>query len=263
MSHSGFGIAFDIILIMSTVPQSGQTTASFAATRWTLVLAAGEGADQRHADALEELCQAYWQPIYAYIRHCGQPRSEAEDLTQGFFARLIEHSDLSAADPSRGRFRAFLMACLRNFMANQHDREIAAKRGGRVHITRLEFGNADQRYQREPAHDLTPDKLFERRWAMTVLDRVMTQLREYYSDAGKLPLFEALKPLLTKDDGEKNSCADIAAHLGTTSNAVKTAAYRLRTLYRQTLRAQIAETVATEEEIDQEIRHLLAVLGTQ
>jgi RNA polymerase sigma factor (sigma-70 family) len=261
MSHSGFEFHLISFSIMSTSRQSGQTSASFAATRWTLVLAAGEGADKRQADALGELCRVYWQPIYAYIRHCGQPPAEAEDLTQGFFARLIEHSDLSAADPSRGRFRAFLMACLRNFMANQYDREMAAKRGGRVHISRLEFGNADERYQREPVHDLTPDKLFERRWAITVLDRVLAQLCEYYADADKLSLFEALKPLLTKEDGEKDSCADIAAQLGMTSNAVKTAAYRLRVLYRQTLRAQIAETVATEEEIDEEIRYLLAVLG--
>jgi len=238
-----------------------RTTSSFAATRWTLVLAAGEATGQ--AAALEELCQAYWQPIYAYIRHCGHPTAEAEDLTQGFFARLIEHSDLSAADPSRGRFRAFLMVCLRNFMANQHDREMAVKRGGRIRVSPLEFGNADQSYQREPSHDLTPAKLFERRWAMTVLDRVMTQLRDYYVQAGKLALFEALKPMLASEDGEKNSCAAVAARLGTTANAVKTAAYRLRVLYRQTLRAQIAETVATEEEIDEEIRHLLTALSNE
>jgi RNA polymerase sigma-70 factor (ECF subfamily) len=246
---------------MSTGQRLDQGGASFAATRWTLVLAAGAGADERHAGALAELCQAYWHPIYVYIRHCGHPPEQAEDICQGFFARLIEHSDLSAADPARGRFRTFLITCLRHFMANQTDRKNALKRGGGLRVLSLEFATADECYQREPGHDLTPERLFERRWALTVLDRVLGQMRQHYAQAERLALFEALKPLLSGEGGEKSSCAEIAARLGMSADAVKSAAYRMRVLYRQTLRAQIAETVATEEEIDEEIRDLLAILS--
>jgi len=146
-------------------------------------------------------------------------------------------------------------------MANQTDRQKALKRGGGVRVSPLEFGAANECYQREPSHDLTPDRLFERRWALTVLDRVLTQLEGHYRQADKLALFTAIKPLLTQDASEKSTGADIALRLGMTPDAVKSAAYRLRVLYRQTLRAQIAETVATEDEIDEEIRHLLAVLS--
>jgi RNA polymerase sigma-70 factor (ECF subfamily) len=228
----------------------------FATTRWSLVLAAGTPGS---ADALAALSTTYWYPIYAFIRRSGCSAHDAEDLTQQFFARLLEKNFLAGADRAKGRFRSYLLGALKHFLANQRDRAAALKRGGGQMMAPLEGRSAEERYRHEPADELTPEKLFERRWALTVLEQALTRLRDEHAAAGKLDLFDRLKPALT---GElPGGFAELAAELGMTEGAVKAAVHRLRKRYREAMRAEIAQTVAREEEVEDEIRALFAALG--
>lgn len=227
----------------------------FAATHWTVVVAAGQEASPQARRALEELCRTYWYPLYAYVRRRGFESHEAEDLTQEFFARLLAKNYLANVDRQKGKFRSFLLASLKHFLANEWDRAQAQKRGGQhTHIS-LDARAAETRYQSEPSDELSADKLLDRQWAVALLDQVLAQLGAEYAAAGKEELFEQLKGSLT---GTKDSIpyTTVAAKLGTTEGAVKVAGHRLRQRYRKMLRQEIAHTVASPAEIDEEIRHL-------
>ncbi len=238
--------------------KAAEETRVFATTRWSLVVAARGDSSAARA-ALAELCRLYWYPLYAFVRRRGHAHDEAQDLTQEFFTRLLERDDLAAVDPARGRFRAFLLAACRHFLSNEHDRATALKRGGGRQLLSLDFGDADRRYAAEPGHEQTPERLFERRWALTLLDRVVQRLREHYETAGQLPLFEALKGSLTGAAGDSH--AEAAAALGMTPGAVKVAAHRLRQRYRDLLRDEIAQTVEDPAAVDDEIRALFSALA--
>jgi len=230
----------------------------FATTHWSLVVAA-RGASPVAREALAELCRLYWYPLYAYVRRRGHSADEAQDLTQEFFARLLERDDLAGLDPARGRFRAFLLAACRHFLANQNDRAQALKRGGGLRPRSLDLADADRRYAAEPSHEQTPERLFERRWALTLLDRVLQRLRQHYETAGQLVLFERLKGSLAGETDVPH--AESAAALNMTEGAVKVAAHRLRQRYRDLLRDEIARTVAEPAEVDDEVRALFAALA--
>jgi RNA polymerase sigma-70 factor (ECF subfamily) len=232
----------------------------FATTRWSLVAAAREGGSPPARAALAELCRAYWYPVYAFVRRQGNGHDTAQDLTQEFFARLLEKDALAAVDPARGRFRSFLLASCRNFLANCRDHDHALKRGGGRPTLPLDFGDADGRYGREPAHADTPERLFERRWALALLDRVLGRLSDEYAASGKAALFQRLRPYLT-GDASGDPYAAAATDLGTNEGAVKVAVHRLRQRYRDTLRDEIAQTLADPAEVDDEIRALFAALG--
>jgi len=231
---------------------------SLAATRWTLVLAAARTENPEPAmRALTELCQTYWPPLYAYIRRQGCDTHEAEDLTQAFFARLLEKNFLAAADPSKGKFRSFLLASLKHFMSNERDRARAGKRGGGQTVIALDALSDEARQRLEPADNASPDKAFDRQWALTVLDHALMRLRTEYTGTGREKLFNELKTFLT-GDAPAESHASIAAKCGLSEGAVKVAVHRLRRRYRALLREEVAQTVATPEEVEEEIRELFA-----
>ena len=208
--------------------------------------------------ALAKLCAAYWYPLYAFVRRQGLGEHDAQDLTQEFFARLLQKGWLGDVERERGRFRSFLLAAMKHFLANEWDRSRAKKRGGGVATLALDAMSAETRYRHEPADTQTAEKLFDRRWALTLLDQVLARLRAEMLAAGKLADFDALKFCLS---GEKTAYAEVARTLGMSEGAVKVAVHRLRERYRALLRAEIAETVATSDEIDGELRHLLAALS--
>lgn len=241
---------------------TGDGPRSFATTEWSVVLAAGARLDDSAAarEALERLCSRYWYPLYAFARRQGNDPERAADLTQAFFARAIETDLVAGVDRERGRFRAFLLACMRHFMANAYERERAQKRGGGKTPVSLDQGDAEARYQLEPSHSETPERLYDRSWALTLLGTVLARLRDQASADGSLPRFEALKHTLTAS-GEGDSYAEVADRLGTTEGAIKIAAHRLRARYRSELRAEIASTVETAAEIDAEIQSLFDALS--
>lgn len=208
---------------------------------------------------MAELCGMYWYPLYAYVRRRGFDTHEAEDLVQDFFARLLEVDFLASVDREKGKFRAFLLATIKHFLANQWDRSQAKKRGGDLVVLSLDALAAGSRYDLEPAHNLTPERLFERQWALTVLERTVGRLQAEMTAEGKLNLFEQFKSFLT---AERHSIhyAHLAAEIGMTEGAVKVAVHRLRRRYRELLRDEIAQTVASPEEVDEEIRYLLSCL---
>ncbi|MBI2928084.1 MAG: sigma-70 family RNA polymerase sigma factor [Verrucomicrobia bacterium] len=249
---------------MPSDPQNDDSSTApasvFATTRWTVVLAAREGEGTQAREALETLCRAYWYPLYAFLRRDGQSPEDAEDLTQAFFARLLERNYLAQVGREKGRFRSFLLATLKHFLCDEHDKERAQKRGGGSEVISLDAASAEERYQLEPADERSPDKLFERRWAMTVLDQAAARLREIYAAEGKAILYDELKPFLS---GDKNvpPYAEVATRLGLGEGAVKSAIHRLRLRQRELIREQVANTVSTAAEIDDEIRHLIAVLA--
>ena len=231
----------------------------FATTRWSLVAAARDPAAPEARRALADLCVLYWYPVYAYVRRRGHDHHRAQDLTQGFFARLLEKHDLAAADRGRGRFRSFLLAACQHYLANQHDYDTAQKRGGRAAHVSLDFGDAAGRFVRDPANAGTPERDFDRRWALELLARAVDGLQAEYAESGRAQLFDALKGCLI--GGTDVSHSDLAARLGMTVGAVKVAVHRLRQRYRDRLRAVIAETVSTPDGVDEEIRDLFAALG--
>jgi len=245
---------------MAADPSDMPRNQHFATTRWSVVLAAGDADRQDSRDALSQLCEAYWYPIYAYVRRRVHAVHEAQDLTQAFFSRLLEKQAIARADPNRGRFRAFLLTALQNFLANEWDKTRAAKRGGGRAELSLDFDAGESRYQIEPAHDLTAEKLYERRWVFTILDEVLERLRNELTQNGKPQYFEQFKGALA-GEATAEECAQAAAALGITPAAAKQAAYRLRKRYRELFRAEVARTVECEEDVDQEIGRLLSALG--
>src|SRR6266511_4908428 len=245
----------------NAIAQSTQTCAvAFATTHWSLVLAAqGESAE---ADAaLEKLCRIYWWPLYGFVRRQGYKPEEAQDLTQAFFARLLERRDLETVRQERGRLRSYLLASVKNFMSKARDRELTIKRGEGRPLISLEDLLARERADQEPAHKLSADRIYERRWVLTLLEQVLTRLRAEYEAAGKLPLFDRLKELLAGESSQPSQ-AKIADEMQMTENAVKQAFHRLRYRYRQLLREEIAHTVAAPDDVEDELRHFMAVLQT-
>jgi RNA polymerase sigma factor (sigma-70 family) len=232
----------------------------FAATRWTVVLTAGHGPSPQAGRALEELCRTYWYPLYAYVRRRGHSPHEAEDLTQEFFARLLAKNYLADVHREKGKFRSFLLASLKHFLANEWDRARAAKRGGGQPHLSLDIQTAETRYRSEPADDLTAEKLLDRQWALAFLDRVLSRLQDEFVADGKGKQFAELKVWLTEGKGA-TSYAEVASRLGTTEGAAKVAVHRLRRRYRELLREEISDTVATPAEIEEEIRHLFAAFA--
>jgi RNA polymerase sigma factor (sigma-70 family) len=232
----------------------------FATTRWSVILAASDSASTQHEPALSTLCQTYWFPLYAYLRRRGYDSHQAEDYTQGFFAGILERKGLRKADPKYGKFRSFLLASLKNFLADEWDRSHAQKRGGDKKVLSLDFDAAASRYEREPEHHMSPEKLFERSWALTVLTRAMERLKAESAVSDKQQLFERLKIYLT---AEKDAVPyrEVAEKLEMTEGAVKVAVHRLRRRYRELVRDEIAQTVTTEAQVDEEIRDLFAALA--
>jgi RNA polymerase sigma-70 factor (ECF subfamily) len=234
--------------------------ARFPSTCWGRILQAGDPAAPESRAALEALCRDYWYPLYAFVRRKGHDPETAQDLVQGLFASLLERDDLRALHPQRGRFRSFLMACCTHYLARHHQRERVARRGGGRVAVSIDALAAESRFGGEPAHDLTAERLFERRWALTLLDHVLAGLDAEMARSGKQALYERLRPALAGDEGAP-SYAVVADDLGLSVGAVKMAAHRLRAKYRERLREEIARTVAEPSEIDAEIRDLLAMLG--
>lgn len=232
----------------------------FATTHWSLVLAAGQPDADGAAEALARLCSLYWYPVFAFVRRRGHSADEAQDLTQGFFTRLIEKGDLGAADRSRGRFRTFLLTACQHFLSNERDRALTIKRGGGQVSISIDVADAEGRYEGALAHAETPESLYERQWCLTLLASVLDDLREHYVSTGNEQLFDRLREFLTAGESP-GSHADAARDLDMTPNAVKVAVHRLRKRYRGALRERIADTVASPEDIDDEIRHLLATLS--
>jgi RNA polymerase sigma-70 factor (ECF subfamily) len=225
-----------------------------------VVLTASDQAGPQGNEALETLCRTYWYPLYAYVRREGYRPHDAEDLIQGFFARFLERRYLDDVDRSKGRFRSFLLGCLKHFLSHEREKARALKRGGRYRFVPLDQDSAETRWLQEPADALSADRLFERRWAMTVLELVLERLRKSYAAGGKAKAFDALKETLT---GSRRTIpyAELAPRLGMSEAAVKVAVYRLRQKYRELLRAEIANTVADPREVDAELRHLFAALA--
>jgi len=234
--------------------------ARVATTQWSQVLAARDGSDTEARRALEALCQTYWQPLYAYIRHQGSDPDEASDLTQAYFTELLEKDFLADVDPEKGRFRSFLLASLRHFLSHQRERAGTLKRGGGTRTLSLDTDVAEERYSSEPATGRTPEEVFERRWAMTVLGRALATLRQESTSEDHRQRFESLKPYLTGEEPRK-PYREVGVELGMTELAVRKAAHRLRRRFGQVLREEIAETVAVDDAIDEEVRHLLTVIG--
>lgn len=223
-------------------------------------MAAGGTDSSAATQALERLCQSYWYPLYAYVRRRGYGPPDAEDLTQEFFARLLEHNWVALARRSKGRFRSFLLMVLNRFLANEWDKIRAQKRGGGVRTIPLQMDTAESRYSQEPATTTTPEDLFEREWALTLLEEVLSALRAEYEEAGKAGLFDSLKPCLL-GRSETQPYAQLAASLGMSEAAVKVAVHRLRERYRARLKQEVAKTVAVPSEVDSELRHLFRVLA--
>ncbi|HOW65997.1 MAG TPA: sigma-70 family RNA polymerase sigma factor [Candidatus Paceibacterota bacterium] len=232
--------------------------AQFRTTHWSAVFRAGQGERKEAAAALNELCQVYWYPLYAFARRQGQTPNEAEDLTQGFFAHLLNGNFLAGADQEKGRFRAFLLTAFRRFSANEWNRQHMQKRGGYRPTVPLDAAWAESRYGAEPVQGFSPDVLYERQWAETLLDEVMRRLQAEYLESGRARLFERLEACLSQDE---TACryTDIALELGLTEAAVKMAMQRLRARYRALLREEIAKTVGSTDDVELELRHLFSV----
>ncbi len=223
------------------------------------ILAAGQVDNGGSREALSGLCESYWYPLYVYVRRWGYDADQAQDLTQAFFARLLERHYLRAADPARGRFRSFLLASLKHFLANERDRAGAIKRGGRVTVVPLEIENAEGRYCLEPPDDETPEKIYERRWALTLLERTLARLSREFEAGGKRAMFARLEGYLTGEQ-ETLPYAELARELGMSEGAVKVMVHRLRRRFGALLREEVGDTVSTPEEVDDEIRELFRVL---
>lgn len=258
---------YGISRIAPVNPENDSSSASadarqgvFVTTRWSVVLKAGRPDTARSRAALEQLCRAYWHPLYHYVRRRGYRPEDAQDLTQSFFERLLERDALAKADPDRGRFRSFLLTSLKHFLSDEWDKLNAQKRGGGEPVLSLDFETEERRLTIEPADPLTPEKVFEQRWAIALLDQVYRRLETEFASLGKTEQFAALRVTLTAPRGT-TPYADLARDLGMREGAVKVAVHRLRQRYRELLRETIADTVAGPEEVDDELRHLMQVLA--
>ena len=232
----------------------------FATTRWTVVLAAGRKSTPQANVALEELCRTYWFPLYAYVRRRGHSKEDAEDLTQAFFARFLEKNYLEGLSAERGRFRAFLLASLKHFLANESDRAHRQKRGGGLTPLSLDWQDADTRYQLDPADQLSPDKLYDRAWAVALLERVIVRLRDENVAEGKAEPFERLKPFLMIGKSAI-PYGQAATQLNLSEGAVRVAVHRLRRRYRELLRDEIAQTLSDPAQVDEEMRALFGAFA--
>lgn len=239
---------------------SPQGRRKFATTRWSLVLAARSWSTPDSRQALAALCEAYWSPLYAYIRRRGIQADEAQDLTQEFFTRMLEKHSLEHVAREKGRFRAFLLASLKNFLANSRRDERAAKRRPSAGIVSLDFAAAEERYRLEPLDRFSPEKLYERRWALALLEQTLEKLRGEYEKSNKTALFDRLKAYLSAGR-ERTSYAAAAADLDMSEGAVKVAVHRLRRRYRELLRREVAQTVAAPDELEAELRSLFDALS--
>jgi len=234
----------------------------FTTTHWSVVLSARKRKSPQSERALAALCETYWFPLYAYVRRSGYSSHDAQDLTQDFFAQLLEKDFLKDVDHRRGKFRSFLLAALKHYLGHQRERARAKKRGGGRAPFSLDFNDAENRYHLEPQDPATPERLYQRRWALTLLDRVVGRLEDENVRAGKAETFAGLKEFLTAGR-ESRPYGRVAESLGTTEGAVKVAVHRLRRRYRELLKEEIAQTVADPAEIDDELRELFAAVGPQ
>lgn len=225
-------------------------------TRWTVVVTAGQRGQPQADQALEELCRTYWYPLYAYVRRQGHPREDAQDLTQAFFARFLARNYLTGLNSEKGRFRGFLLASLKHFLANEWDRAQCLKRGGQVTHLSLDWQAAEDRYQLVLVDPLSPDRLYDRTWAVTLLERVLGQLQVECEADGRAGLYTALKSFLTVDR-EAIPHARVAEQLGVSEGAVRVSVHRLRRRYRELLRQEIAQTLANPAQVQEEMRVLL------
>src|SRR5437667_6957601 len=237
---------------------TGAGGAAFVTTHWSVVLAA-QGRSPAADEALEKLCRVYWWPHYGFVRRNGYKPEEAQDLTQGFFALLLERRDLDVVRREKGRLRSYLLVSLKNFLAKARRRELTTKRGEGRALVPLHDLLAREHADLEPADTLTADRIYERRWALTLLDQVLTRLESEYRSAGNSKLFDGLKEFLSDEPGRRSQ-ADVAVELGMTENALKQAFHRLRQRYRQLLHDEIAQTVAVPGDVEDELRHFISVL---
>jgi RNA polymerase sigma factor (sigma-70 family) len=240
--------------------RAGSRNAVFVTTHWSVVLTAGRNDTTRAQEALSRLCETYWYPLYAYVRRRGYSPEDAQDLTQEFFARLLAHNWVGDADPSKGRFRTFLLTALSRFLANEWDRAHARKRGSGAASLPLDMVTAEDRYQSHSSPTLTPDQLYDRQWAMALLDHALNRLGAEQDQAGKAAEFAVLSPALTAERGAIPYAA-WATQLGLSETATRMAVHRLRKRFREVFREAIAQTLAGPIEIEEEIRHLLTVLA--
>lgn len=247
-------------LTVNRSPPCKKESAQFTTTHWSVVVEA-QGESTAAQEALEKLCGIYWRPIYSFVQRQRTGSQEAEDLTQAFFADLLEHRSLTAVRKEKGRFRSYLLAALKYFLADERRRTMAIKRGKGQRLIPLEDLSPDERIGMEPTDSVTAEKIYERRWASTVLERVLRRLQNEYVAAGNARLFESLKQLLPDEPGAPSQ-ADIAVHLNMSANAVRQAFYRFRQRYQSLLREEIANTVATPGDVEDELRHLIAVVRT-
>ena len=250
--------AADDVTSLSAAGPGSRGGIAFTTTQWSVVLEA-QGESPAAQEALEKLCRTYWRPIFAFLRRQGIPPVEAEDITQGFFAQLLERRSLDAVRKEKGRLRSYLLGALKYFIADEQRRVMAIKRGKGQRLIPLEELRADDRIDIEPADPVTAEMIYERRWALTVLERVFSRLKDEYRAAGNAALFDSLKELLPDEPGSPSQ-AEIAVRLGMTENAIRQAFYRFRQRYQSLLREEIAHTVATPGDIEDELRHLIAVL---
>jgi RNA polymerase sigma-70 factor (ECF subfamily) len=239
---------------------SAVAAAGFAPTRWTVVLCARGAVSPDAGAALETLCQAYWYPLYAFARRLGHAPPDAQDLTQEFFARLLEKRWLDSADRAKGRFRAFLVTAFKRFLANEWDHARRQKRGGHVAHFSLDTALAESRYVAEPPAELPADRLYERRWALTLLERTLARLRSEFEAARRVAEFEPLKGFLTADRAAL-PYSEVARSLGVSEGAARVAVHRLRRRFREVFREEVAHTVAAAEDVDEELRYLMAALA--
>ena len=232
----------------------------FATTSWTQVLAAREAPSPESRRALETLCRVYWYPLYAFVRGHVHDAEAARDLTQAYFTELLEKGYLDDYDPGRGRFRVFLRTSVRNFLSKERDKARTLRRGGHIEIVSLETNALEERYSREPADPVTPEEIFERRWTLELLERVLSRLRREQDEAGLRDQFARLEGFLTGQEADIHY-QDVASSLGTSAGAIKTAVHRLRRRFGQLLRAEVAETVSSPDQVDEEVRHLLGAIA--
>jgi RNA polymerase sigma-70 factor (ECF subfamily) len=238
----------------------GGSAGQFTTTHWSVVLAAAREPSPEAAQALAQLCHAYWYPLYAYVRRKGYDLADAQDLTQEFFARLLEKNYVGAADRRKGKFRSFLLASLEHFLAKEWKRAHRLKRGGGQTIIAWDACNPEEQYRLEPADDWTAERIYERRWALTVLEQAMAGLEAEYAAAGKQRLFDELRPFISGEDDEVEY-PGLAARLPMSEGALRVAVHRLRQRYGESVRAEIAKIVQAPEEIEEELRHLFAALS--
>jgi DNA-directed RNA polymerase specialized sigma24 family protein len=242
------------------IPSSQNEAVAFTTTHWSVVLEA-QGQSPAAQEALEKLCRTYWRPVYGFIRRQGIRTDEAEDLTQAFFSLLLERRDFDAVRKEKGRLRSYLLTSLKHFLASEQRRAMTAKRGKGQRLIPLEELRASERVEMEPADRLSADRLYERRWALTLMEQVLRRLKDEYCTAGNAVLFDLLKQLLPDEPGAPPR-AEIASQLGMTDNALRQAFHRFRHRYQLLLREEISHTVAVASDVEDEVRHLITVLRT-